>query len=131
MSTIRSFEELHAWKFARSLNREIYRITAQGPFSRDFALRDQIRRASISVSSNIAEGFERNGNREFINFLSMAKASAGEVRSQLCLALDLGYLDEPTYKKICSLITQTSRTIWGMMEYLKTSTIPGAKYKLD
>ena len=131
MSTIRSFEDLNAWKQARILNKEIYRITARGLFGRDFALRDQIRRASISISSNIAEGFERNGRKEFLNFLSIAKASAGEVRSQLFLARDLEYIGEVEFERIRDLLVQTSKMIWGMMEYLRKSEIDGNKFKRE
>ena len=129
MSTIRTFEDLHAWQHARALNKEIYEITARGAFAKDFALRDQIRRASISISSNIAEGFERNGTKEFLNFLSIAKASAGEVRSQMHLALDLGYVDGPAFKDLAGHIEQTSKLIWGLMEYLRRSDVAGGKFK--
>ena len=94
MATIRQFEEILVLKKARELTRLIYESTRQGEFSRDFALKDQIRRAAISITSNIAEGFERGGNREFVQFLSHAKGSCGEVRSQLYVALDAGYLNE-------------------------------------
>ena len=129
MSTIKSFEDLNAWQQARCLNKEIYRISSRGTFGRDFALRDQIRRASISISSNIAEGFERNGRKEFLNFLSIAKASAGEVRSQLFLARDLEYIEEPEFNSIRELLLQTSKMIWGMMEYLRKSEVEGMKFK--
>jgi four helix bundle protein len=83
MSTIERFEDIEAWKLARKLTSLIYEVSAARDFSRDFALRDQIRRASISIVSNIAEGFERDGDREFLQFLSVAKGSCGEVRAQL------------------------------------------------
>lgn len=86
MSRIERFEDLEAWKGARALTGSIYAVTGTGAFSRDFALRDQIRRASISIVSNIAEGFERDGDKEFLQFLSMAKGSCGEVRVQLSLS---------------------------------------------
>jgi four helix bundle protein len=90
MANISKFEEIEAWCKARLLTKEIYAATSQGEFAHDFALRDQIRRASVSIMSNIAEGFERGGNKEFRQFLFMAKGSAGEVRSQLYIALDIG-----------------------------------------
>ena len=92
MAKFNSFEEIVSWQKARELNVEIYKITNSSDlFHKDFGLRDQIRRASISISSNVAEGFERQTTKEFIRFLYIAKASAGEVRSQLYLAFDLKY----------------------------------------
>lgn len=85
MSSIERFEDIEAWQKARELTRSIYAMTSHGAFSKDFALRDQIRRASVSGMSNIAEGFERGGDKEFKNFLSIAKASVGEVKSQCTL----------------------------------------------
>ena len=85
---IKKFEEIESWKKARLLTSKIYQTTGQGNFARDFGLKDQIRRASISILSNIAEGFERGGDKEFVQFLAMAKGSCGEVRAQLYVALD-------------------------------------------
>ena len=82
MATIKRFEDIEAWKKARELTREVYRHSKVGPFSKDFGLRDQIRRAAVSVMSNIAEGFERGGNKEFMQFLAIAKGSVGEIESQ-------------------------------------------------
>ena len=92
MATFKSFEDIEAWQKARELTVEIYSISKKGPFGKDYALKNQIQRASIAVMSNIAEGFERGGNREFSQFLSIAKGSVGEVRSQLYIALDQEYL---------------------------------------
>ena len=89
---ISKFEDIESWKKARALTNEIYQATASGQFVRDFGLKDQIRRASVSVLSNIAEGFERGGDKEFLQFLAVAKGSCGEVRAQLYVALDQGYL---------------------------------------
>ena|SRR5208282_4613966 len=97
MSKILRFEEIESWKKARVLTNEIYQVTSLGGFARDFGLRDQIRRASVSAMSNIAEGFERGGNREFLQFLSNAKGSAGEVRSQLYVALDAGFINQKKF----------------------------------
>ena len=129
MATIRSFTELEVWKSARMLNREIYRCTQDGVFAKDFALRSQIRRASISVMSNVAEGFERQGRKEFINFLSIARGSTGEVESQLYSALDVGYLTEREFEHLRDLVLQTRRLMVGLMKYLSQSKIKGAKYK--
>ncbi len=87
MSTLKSFEEIESWQKARELTRKVYTVSNQGAFTKDFGLRDQIRRASVSIMSNIAEGFERDGNREFLQFLTVAKGSSGEVRAQLYLLL--------------------------------------------
>src|SRR5688572_30296581 len=92
MATVKTFEGLEVWQHARKLVKEIYGVSNRGPFSKDFGLRDQLRRASISILSNIAEGFERSGNKEFAHFLFMAKGSAGELRAQLYVALDLAYI---------------------------------------
>src|SRR5436190_491568 len=98
MSSIERFEDIEAWKKARRLTKLVYDASNEGQFARDFGLRDQIRRASVSTMSNIAEGFERGGDQEFIHFLSMAKGSCGETRSQLYVALDQGYLTQDKFK---------------------------------
>ncbi len=97
MSGDKGFEQIISWRKARELNKEIYRLTKDSKFSKDFALRDQIRRASISISSNIAEGFGRKSNKEFIYFLNVAQASCYEVKSQLYLALDIEYIMESEF----------------------------------
>jgi four helix bundle protein len=100
MTAIKRFEDITAWQGGRLLVSSVYRASESGPFGRDFALRDQIRKAAISVPSNIAEGFERFAPREFHRFLSIAKGSCGEVRTQLYLAWDLGYLDEGVFGEL-------------------------------
>ena len=92
MASFKSFEDIEAWQKGRELVKEVYGVSARGEFSKEFGLKDQIRRASISIISNIAEGFERGGDREFIQFLSIAKGSVGEVKAQLYVALDQGYV---------------------------------------
>lgn len=119
MSKINKFEDVKAWQLSRVLAKEIYKITSKGRFNTDFPLRDQIRKAAISVSSNIAEGFERNSKKEFIQFLYIAKASAGEIRSQLYLAKDLDYLTEKEFNRLISIVEETSKTIYGFIKYLK------------
>ena len=122
MAKFNSFEEILSWKKARELNFYIYKITnSNNSFSKDFGLRDQIRRSSISISSNIAEGFERETTKEFIRFLYIAKASAGEFRSQLYLASDLNYLTETEFDKINFLINEISKLISGLIKYLKST----------
>ncbi len=128
-SKLTRFEDIDAWKRARELVKRIYENTAQGAFSRDFGLRDQIRRAAVSVMSNIAEGFERGGNKEFQHFLSVAKGSAGEVKSQLYVALDTGYIDEKGFKHIYQLADETGRLIGGFMRYLSSSEHRGSKFR--
>jgi four helix bundle protein len=129
MATFESFEEIEAWQKARGLTRGIYAVSSKRPFSKDFGLRDQIRRASVSIMSNIAEGFERGGTREFIQFLSMAQGSSGEVRSQLYIAVDQGYIDKETFEQLYTLASEASRMITGLMKCLHKSNVKGVKYK--
>jgi four helix bundle protein len=125
---MKKFEDIEVWQEARKLNKEIYLITNSELFAKDFGLRDQIRRASISVSSNIAEGFERDGNKEFIQFLHIAKGSIGEVRSQLYLAYDIEYIDSDTFNFLKSKCETISKQLKGFINYLKTSEYKGQKY---
>jgi len=111
---IDKFEDLIAWQKARELTKSIYVITKQGDFSRDFGLRDQIRRSAVSVMSNIAEGFERGGRSEFHQFLVIAKGSCAELRSQLYVALDVDYINSKTFEDLVELAKQTSRLIGGL-----------------
>ncbi len=129
MATIKRFEDIQAWKKARVLTKEIYLVTGAGEFSRDFGLRDQIRKASVSSMSNIAEGFERGGNKEFIQFLANAKGSTGEVRSQLYVALDARFIDQPRFDQLYQQAEETSKLIAGFMRYLEGSTLRGEKFK--
>ena len=129
MSTIDRFEDLEAWKLARALTGLVYTLSGTGNFGHDFALRDQIRRASISIVSNIAEGFERDGDKEFLQFPSMAKGSCGEVRAQLCLTLDQKYISETEFQDLTSKAIQLSRVISGLIRYLRQSQFSGKKYK--
>lgn len=97
---VKRFEDLVAWQKARKLTREIYRVTAVGAFAKDFGLKDQARRATVSIMSNIAEGFERGGRSEFHQFLSIAKASCAELRSQLYVSLDAHHLEQGTFTQL-------------------------------
>src|SRR5262245_42999387 len=121
MAEIRRFEDIDAWKSARQLVSDIYTITSKGAFAKDFGLWDQIRRAAVSVMSNIAEGFERGGDKDFTQFLSLAKVSCGEVRSQLYVALDQKYLSEQQSQTISEQTNRTSKLIAGFMRYLRES----------
>ena len=111
---IEEFEDLIAWQKARDLAREIYRVTQQGAFAKDYGLSGQIQRAAVSIMSNIAEGFERGNPREFHQFLSVAKASCAEVRSQFYVALDAGYLDEEHFQILMRLAKETGKVIGGL-----------------
>jgi four helix bundle protein len=129
MATIERHEDIQGWQRARELTKFVYAITKQEAFARDFSLKDQIRRAAVSVMSNIAEGFERGGRAEFIQFLSIAKSSAAEVQSQLYVALDQEYVTPEQFDKGYKLCDETMRLIGGFMAYLRKSPIKGAKYK--
>ncbi|WP_158839662.1 four helix bundle protein [Polaribacter sp. L3A8] len=117
--SFKSFEEIESWKKARVFNKLIYSITSQENFSKDFDLIRQIRRASVSITSNIAEGFERSTDKEFVYFLFVAKASAGEVRSQLYLANDLQYINNEDFHQLKSKVIEISKLIGGLIKYLK------------
>lgn len=122
MAKIERFEDIEAWKQARELTNRLYTITNSGTFARDFDLRSQIRRAAISVMSNIAEGFERGGgDREFRHFLSMAKGSAGEVRAQLDIALDAGHITDEQFQDLTHRSISVSKLLSRFMQYLSPS----------
>jgi four helix bundle protein len=120
MATVQQFEDLHVWQDARALVREIYKISKQRLFGRDFGLRDQITRAATSTMSNVAEGFERGSRKEFIQFLNVAKGSNGEVRSQLYVALDQEYIDQKAFDEIRQSALALSRRIAKFIDYLET-----------
>ena len=125
---VKNFEDLEIWKDARLLTRGIYQLTRDSKFSKDFALRDQTRRAVVSIMSNIAEGFERGGNQEFIQFLYVAKASCGEVRSQLYVALDQSYVASQDCDAASKSFRRLSIMISNLIDYLKRSGMKGSKY---
>jgi four helix bundle protein len=125
---VRNFEELEIWKEARRLTQEIYRLTRDPKFSKDFGLSSQIQRAAISIMSNIAEGFERGGNQEFTQFLYVAKASCGEMRSQLYVALDQGYVDQKVADSLLTVLKRLSVMIKHLIDHLKRSGMRGPKY---
>lgn len=114
MAGIGRFEDIVAWQKARVLTREIYLVTASGGFAKDFGLRDQICRASVSVMANIAEGFERASRAEFHQFLVVAKASCAEVRSHLYVALDVGYITEDVFCVLSNMTEEVGRIIGGL-----------------
>ena len=125
---IEHFEDLEIWKEARRVTYEIYRLASSAKF-KDFALRDQIRRAAVSVMSNIAEGFERSGNPEFIQFLYVAKGSCGEARSQLYVAVDQGYITANESTELQASLKRLSSMIGSLISYLKSSGMKGSKYQ--
>lgn len=128
MATIKQFEELLMWQRARELTREVYQ-EFKGLKFKDAGFCDQIQRASVSIMSNIAEGFERGTKQEFLNYLFIAKGSAGEVRAQLYIALDVGYLNSETFKHLNSLVLDCSRLISRFIQSLKVSQFQGQQYK--
>ena len=129
MATFKRFEEIESWKKARELTRKIYAVSKKTPFAKDFGLRDQIRKASVSIMSNIAEGHDRGGTREFIQFLATAKGSAAEVRCQLYVAADQGYLDDKEFSELSMLAKETAKMVSGLISYLCNSRYKGVKYK--
>jgi four helix bundle protein len=111
MAVVTRFEDLQVWQKARALNKSVYQTTRRREFARDYAMTDQIRRASLSVMNNIAEGFDRYRRGEFLQFLSMSKGSAGEVRSMLYAALDVGYIDQETFDALLRQATDVNGSI--------------------
>jgi len=128
MATVQKFEDLLCWQRARELTREVYKALRD---CRDRGFTDQIQRASVSVMSNIAEGFESGTRQEFLNYLYIAKGSAGEVRAQLYAAYDIGYLNTETFKYLNSLAVECSRLIASFIKGLKSSQFIGTQYKRE
>lgn len=128
---IEKFSDLEIWKSARELSKTIYELSLIPPFNKDYRFRDQIRAAAGSIMDNIAEGFERGGNKEFIQFLYIAKGSAGETRSQLYRAFDFGYIDKETFERLATLSESLSIRIASLINYLKSSEFKGAKNHLS
>jgi four helix bundle protein len=129
MAKIERFEDMKSWQKSRELTRRVYDISKRGAFAKDFELRGQMRSASISTMSNIAEGFERGGDKEFLQFLSTAKGSCGEVRSQLYVALDQSYITPVEFDSLSSEAVEVSQLIAGFMSYLRQSELRGNKFK--
>ena len=129
MAKIKNFEDIASWRKGRQLTKNIYDVTSTGNFARDFGLKDQIRRAAVSVLSNIAEGFERGGDREFLQFLAVAKGSCGELRAQLYVALDQEYISQKEFDALFDRASEVSQLISGFMKYLKQSDLRGNKLR--
>jgi len=119
VATIERFEELEVWKVSMDLCSVIYTLTNYENFTRDFGLKDQIRRAAVSIPSNISEGYERDSKRQFLYFLVIAKGSCGELRTQLKIARNLNYLDEQTYNTVNEQCLSVSKQLKGFINYLK------------
>jgi len=129
MGNIERFEDIVAWQKARVLTKEIYACTKVGGFAKDYGLKDQIQRASVSSMGNIAEGFERGGDKEFVQFLSTSKGSCGEVKSHLYVALDQGYIGPVNFDQLYAKADEVGRLIFGFMGYLRGSPLRGRKYQ--
>jgi four helix bundle protein len=129
MSTASNFEDLEIWQLARQQALDIYQLYVQEPFSKDWELRNQINASSGSVMDNIAEGFERSGNKEFSNFLLISKGSNGEVRSQLYRACDRKYLTTENFEQLKLKCITISKKITSFIKYLKESEQKGFRYK--
>jgi four helix bundle protein len=119
MGNIEKFEDIESWKKARRLVGDIYRVTSDGRFSKDYGLRDQIQRASISIMLNIAEGFVRRTDKEFAQFLFVALGSAAEVQSALYIALDQKYIEEPAFQDLYNQSSEVARIVSGFIKYLR------------
>jgi four helix bundle protein len=129
MPTFRRFEDIEAWQKARDLVRLVCAVSGRGRFAKDFVLRGQIRRAAVSVPSNIAEGFGRGGSGKFAQFLAVANGSICEVRSQLYLALGQGYLSQEDFAQLTEAATAVGSMVGGLMAYLRGSDIKGVRHK--
>ncbi|MFZ7105622.1 MAG: four helix bundle protein [Bacteroidota bacterium] len=129
MATIKSFEDLEIWKIARAVNKIVFKTTGSSYFREDLKFRSQVRNASLSMISNISEGFERGGNKEFTNFLSIAKGSCGELYSQLVVAADQGWISEKDFDELKKLTRSFSEKTGALMTYLINSNFRGRKYK--
>lgn len=129
MAAVRDFEELAIFQKARELSKKIYPVTNRDGFKSDYRFVQQIRAAAGSIMDNIAEGFERTGNKEFLNFLYIAKGSCGEVRSQLIRAYDIGYLTPEEYEELYSDCRKLSASIMNFIKEIKASDMTGAKFK--
>lgn len=125
---IEKFEDIIAWQKARELTRAVYDVTRKGSFAKDFGLIDQIRRAVVSIGSNIAEGFDRGNTKEFLSFLGIAKGSVAEVRSQLYTAFDVGHISQLEFETLRSLAEEISRLLAGLVKSVRDSSMRGARY---
>ncbi len=121
MAKIDKFEDLEAWRLARALTLKIYTATRTGEFAKDFGLKDQIRRASVSIVSNIAEGFDRKSNKQFIQFLEIASGSSSEVKAQLYVALDVGYISQDQFSDLFADASRVGQMLTKLLQYLRAT----------
>ena len=119
---IKKFEDLEVWCFAREITKKLYKITCNEQFKKDLSFQNQIRRCAVSVMANIAEGFERNTNKEFIHFLFISKGSAGELRNHLYIAMDIGYINTSEFESLEAELTRISKSLSGFIKYLRGKT---------
>ena len=129
MASFKKFEDIDAWQIAREISKEIYKKSSIGKFAQDFELRKQARRSSGSMMDNIAEGFDRGGKNEFVQFLSIGKGSGGELKSQLYRALDNDCISEVEFNELYSKTDTYTRMVSGLISYLNQSSIKGEKFK--
>jgi four helix bundle protein len=129
MGTVKRFEDLEVWKETRKLVKSVHESVSEPKFSKDFTLKDQILRSSSSVMDNIAEGFDRDGNKEFIHFLTISKGSLAETKSQLYRALDFEYISKDEFEKMYELAELIGKQIGGFIKYLQQSEFKGNKFK--
>ncbi|HEY0005845.1 MAG TPA: four helix bundle protein [Pyrinomonadaceae bacterium] len=123
MATFKRFEDIQAWQKARQVTRGVCELTASDCFAKDYGLRDQLRRASVSIMANIAEGFGRHSDKEFANFLNMAHGSVSEVQSHLYVALDLNYMDQNSFSKLYNALDEISRMTLVLAQRLRASKL--------
>lgn len=128
MASFKRFEDIEVWKKARTLVKDLCCLTNRTEVSRDFTFCDQIKRAGYSIMNNIAEGHERNGNKEFKQFLSISKGSAGEVKSMLYIAKDQGYIQDNEFDRLYKYCSEIGAMIYGLIRYLKASGNKGVKF---
>ena len=128
MSKIEKFEDLIAWQKSKIFVVKVYSVTGEGQFAKDFGLRDQIRRASVSIVSNIAEGFERKGNKEFLQFLFIALGSVAELKTQLIIANELNYISQDKFNELNENCIEIQKIIKGLVSYMKGSDLKGSKF---
>jgi four helix bundle protein len=131
MATVKAFEDLEIWQIAREFSKVIYEITSRESLSKDFSFKNQIRGSSGSMMDNVAEGFERGGKKEFVQFLVIAKGSAGEARSQLSRALDQNYITEEEFISAKEMVIGFSSRTQRLIEYLNKTEYKGVRYKVE
>ena len=129
MATIKKFEDVEAWVKARSISKDVFILSKKGDFAKDFRFRDQINSSSGSIMDNIAEGFDRGGKAEFVNFLSYSKGSCGELKAQLYRALDREYINNDSFNDLYNRTDEVGKMIGGLMTYLNESELKGQKFK--